>query len=387
MTGSPKSDLKTPLIMRTLAWREVLIALNTIEGLRKDHLEALKTVYETDGLTGLRSSHRMTERIGLRSKLAQRVAETDLVSTAEKEQGQAAAHHVKIVTIEDPEYPLPLREIYSPPPVLYQWGTYDTADQNALALVGARQADYRGKSLARSLASSLARRNITVVSGLARGIDTQAHRGALEAGGRTIGVLGSGLGRFYPPENRELAEEMTERGCVFSEFPWDWRPEPRNFPRRNRIISGLSKGVVVVQAARRSGSLITARLALEQGKEVFALPGPPESPLSRGCHALIKQGAKLVENVGDVLEELGIPVTPSKERGRTASHPPLSGLLARLYQCLRTDPMQIDQICEICDVDPKDALPALLTLELRGLIVHLPGQAFARKITERGDES
>ncbi len=363
------------------------MALNTIEGLRMDHLEALKAVYETEGLPGLQRPHRLTERAGLRAKLARRVAETDLAATAEREQREAKVHYVRIVTIEDSEYPPPLREIYSPPPVLYQWGTYETADQTAVALVGARQADYRGKSLARSLASSLAKRGMTVVSGLARGIDTQAHEGALEAGGRTIGVLGSGFGRFYPPENRELAGKIAERGCVFSEFPWDWHPEPRNFPRRNRIISGLSKGVVVVQAARRSGSLITARLALEQGREVFALPGPPESPLSRGCHALIKQGAKLVENVGDVLEELGMPVAQTAERVQAAPAPRLSGLLARLYRCLKTDPMQIDQICEICDIDPKDALPALLTLELRGLIVHLPGQAFARKLTEMGDES
>ena len=371
--------------MQTLTWREVLIALNSVEGLRREHLERMKGVYETEGLQGLRHPHRLAAKVGMRPKLAQRIAELDIESVAAAEQQESVARQLKVVTIEDEEYPLPLKEIYSPPPVLYQRGTYEKRDHLAVALVGARQADYRGKSLARSLASSLAKRGITVVSGLARGIDTQAHWGALEAEGRTIGVLGSGFGHFYPAENRELAEKIAAQGCVFSEFPCAWRPEPRNFPRRNRIISGLSRGVVVVQATRRSGSLITARLALEQGREVFALPGPPESPLSRGCNALIKQGARLVENVGDILEELGISIQQPQEKAHGTSPPRLSGLLARLYQSLGTEPMQIDQICEICEIDPKDALPALLTLELRGLVAHLPGQAFAKKNFDAGD--
>ena len=198
-------------------------------------------------------------------------------------------------------------------------------------------------------------------------------------------MLGSGFNRFYPKENRALADKIAEQGCVFSEFPCSWRPESRNFPRRNRIISGLSRGVVVVQATRRSGSLITARLALEQGKEVFALPGPPESPLSHGCNTLIKQGATLVEDVGDILNELSFP----RQAENTSSRPPLpklSGVAARLFEHLSTEPLQIDQLCERSDVDPKDALPALLSLELMGLVVHLPGQSFARKIKEFGDQ-
>lgn len=217
------------------------------------------------------------------------------------------------------------------------------------------------------------------MSGLARGIDTQAHIGALESGGRTIGVMGSGFNHFYPAENRELGKKITKQGSVLTEFP-TWRPpEPKNFPRRNRIISGLAKGVVVIQATKRSGSLITARLALEQGREVFALPGPPESPLSRGCHALIKQGAKLVENVNDILEELSFPVSPKLEPTSSPAHPTLKGLAARLYQHINAEPIQIDTLCQISETDPKDALPALLSMEITGLIVRLPGQCFARR--------
>ncbi len=371
--------------MEPFAWREILIALNTLEGIRYSQLSAIRRAYETDGPRILRHPVRLAERVGLNPKLAQRVAGLEWEKRISQEQRAAAAAGLQIVTIEDEGYPPLLKEIFSPPPVLYLRGTYSPQDRIALAIVGARQADYRGKSLARTLASSLADRGITIVSGLARGIDTQAHLGALEAGGRTIGVLGSGHNHFYPPENMELAEKISRHGCVVSEFPCAWRPEPRNFPRRNRIISGLTLGVVVVQATRRSGSLITARLALEQGKEVFALPGPPESPLSHGCNTLIKQGAKLVENVGDILEELSLPHPANGTR--TEPPPSLTGVAARLYKHLSTEPMQIDLLCEISGVDPKDALPALLSMELMGLIVHLPGQSFALKIKDLGEKT
>ena len=363
-----------------MPWRDVLIGLNTVEGLQASHLSVLKRLYEREGMASLRNPGFLVEQAALRGKLAQRIAETDIEAVANKENWDVASLGLKVVTIEDPDYPLPLKEIYSPPPVLYMRGRYVSEDMNALAIVGSRQADYRGKSLSRALSSSLAKRGVTIVSGLARGIDTQAHLGALEVGGRTIGVLGSGFKRFYPRENEILGERIGTQGCVISEFPCAWMPAPRNFPRRNRIISGLSRGVVVVQAAKRSGSLITARLALEQGKEVFAIPGPPESPLSRGCHALIKQGAKLVENVGDILEELAIPLGEYEKTH--SSKPELRGVSAILYRHLGFEPVHIDELCEISEVDPKDALPALLTLELSGLVVHLPGQMFARKDTD-----
>ncbi len=365
-----------------MTWKEILIALNTIDGILPKQLDALKAHHEKHG--DLPSAEGLVRNAGLRPKAARRVADLDLAKVIRAEREAAEKHQIRIVTIDDPDYPSPLREIYSPPTVLYMRGDYRPEDRSALAIVGSRQADYRGKSLARSLAMSLAKRGITIVSGLARGIDTQAHQGAIKAGGRTLGVLGSGFNHFYPAENRDLSERIAVQGCVLSEFPFDRPPAPRNFPRRNRIISGLSRGVVVIQATRRSGSLITARLALEQGREVFALPGPPESPLSRGCHALIKQGAKLVEDVNDILEELFLPL----QAGDTASKPAppkLTGLSARLYACLGADPVQIDQLCQLSETDPKDALPTLLAMEIAGHIVRLPGQCFARKHINMGD--
>ena len=365
-----------------MTWKEILIALNTIDGLQPTQLETIKTLFERHGTFPGREE--LIQAVGVRPKVARRISQIDFPSVLRAEREAAASQQLRIVTLDDPEYPPSLREIYIPPPILYMKGSYLPEDQTAIAIVGSRQADYRGKSLARTLAASLARRGITIVSGLARGIDTAAHQGTLEAGGRTIGVLGSGFNHFYPAENKDLADEIALQGCVFSEFPCQRPPEPRNFPRRNRIISGLSRGVVVVQATRRSGSLITARLALEQGREVFALPGPPESPLSRGCHALIKQGAKLVEDVNDILEELSMPIR-AEETSSTPPQPKLKGLAARLYQYLGSDPIHIDQLCQISETDPKDVLPALLSMEITGIVVRLPGQRFARKEISMGE--
>jgi len=371
--------------MEKIPWKEMMIALNTIDGIQTAQLVALEAQYVKDGIKALRNKEGLIRMIGLRPKVAKRVAETDWQEVIETERQEMETHQLRAVMLNDPAYPLPLKEIYSPPPVLYMKGDYLPKDHLAIAIVGSRQADYRGKGLAKTLAASLAKMGLTIVSGLARGIDTQAHLGALEAGGRTIGVLGSGFRHFYPRENRELGERISKKGCVISEFPCQRSPEPRNFPRRNRIISGLAKGVVVVQATRRSGSLITARLALEQGREVFALPGPPESPLSHGCHALIKDGAKLVENVNDILEELSLPFQEGKA-AESQPQPKLTGVAALLYQNLGTEPAQIDQLCQMSEVDSKDALPTLLSMELKGLVVRLPGQFFARKIIDLGSE-
>lgn len=371
--------------MEKIPWREILIALNTIDGIQYKQLVEIKSRYERDGIDTLRDADGLSRNVGLRPKVASRIVHTKFQEIIKAERVAMEGLHLRTVTFDEPDYPRPLKDIYSPPPLLYMLGSYDPKDQIAVAIVGSRQADYRGKSLAKTLAASLVKRGISIISGLARGIDTQAHLGALEAGGRTIGVLGSGFSRFYPPENRRLGRKIIRHGCLISEFPCHRPPEPRNFPRRNRIISGLSKGVVVVQATKRSGSLITARLALEQGREVFALPGPPESPLSHGCHALIKQGAKLVDNVNDILEELALPFQGGVVADKTHM-PKLKGFAARLYKHLGTEPIQIDQLCQASDIDPKDALPTLLSMELKGLIVRLPGQFFARKISDMEDE-
>jgi DNA processing protein len=232
----------------------------------------------------------------------------------------AARRGIEVLPCSDPRFPPALRALYDHPLVLYRRGVSTDADALALGVVGSRECTEYGRRQAGRFGQELAAFRITVVSGLARGVDTAAHRGALRArDGRTLAVLGSGLLRIYPPENTKLIDEICSRGAALSEFPLESAPETVNFPRRNRLISGLSQGILVVEAAERSGALITADWALEQGRDVFCLPGPIESPLSRGCHRLIKQGAKLVEEPGDILEEIpafasliepAVPLTP-----------------------------------------------------------------------------
>lgn len=210
----------------------------------------------------------------------------------------------RTLSLLDKDYPANLKYIYDPPSILYIKGNILPEDTIAVAVVGSRRATYYGLKNAENLGFQLAAGGITIISGLARGVDSAAHRGALKARGRTIAVLGSGLNKIYPRENEELVEEIAQNGAVISEFALDTPPLRQNFPRRNRIISGLSLGVVVVEAAKRSGALITANFALEQGREVFALPGKIDSFTSKGTHDLIKQGAKLVESIEDIIEEL-----------------------------------------------------------------------------------
>ncbi|MBI4342113.1 MAG: DNA-protecting protein DprA [Candidatus Omnitrophica bacterium] len=235
-----------------------------------------------------------------------------LARELERARRQGAA----IVTPDDPGYPDALRTITDPPVALYLRGTLTEADRVAVAIVGSRHASLYGLQCAEQLAYELALRGVTVVSGLARGIDGAAHRGALRASGRTLAVLGSGLSRVYPDEHRQLAKEIAGHGAVLSEYPMETQPLPRHFPQRNRLISGLSLGVVVVEAAQRSGALITADCALEQGREVFAVPGPMTAVTSHGTHQLLKQGARLVTSVEDILEELRLQPETVPARGR-----------------------------------------------------------------------
>lgn len=231
---------------------------------------------------------------------------------AEKEMELAYKEKIELLDIFSPEYPSLLKEIDSPPLVLYIKGDKEVLNKMCFSIVGTRLPSIYGVNMAQKLSFSLASLGFVIVSGLARGIDTQAHKLALKAG-RTVAVLGSGLFNLYPKENKELAREIAENGAVISEFPLFEPPLKENFPRRNRIISGLSKGVLIVEAAQRSGALITARYALEQNREVFALPGEANSPLSKGPHSLIKQGAKLVDSIDDILQELNISFTRKKQ--------------------------------------------------------------------------
>ncbi len=366
--------------MDATIWKKTLLVLNSLDGIPLSAMTALRAMVEKNGVTALKNPGKIGSQAGIKPALARKITALAWEKAAEEEWKEIRAHHLDVITPDDGAYPESLLTISSPPPLLYVKGSLIPEDRQAVAIVGARKADFRGKGIAKALAFSLAKQGLTVVSGLARGIDTQAHLGALAGGGRTIAVLGSGFSRFYPPENRQIGEKIAGQGAIISEFSCRRAPDPRNFPRRNRLISGLSLGVVVVQATRRSGSMITARMALEQGREVFAVPGPPESPLSHGCHALIKQGAKLVETVDDILEELNIAPISTEPPAPDSETPVLKGISKRLYGALGTQPMHLDTLCQACSLETKDVLPSLLDMELSGLIVRLPGEFYARKM-------
>ncbi len=279
-----------------------------------------------------------------------------------------------IVTLADADYPPALLEIADPPCLLYVRGNPALLSRRGLAMVGSRNATPQGTQTAENFARALATRGLAIISGLALGIDAAAHRGALAAGGETIAVIGTGADRLYPARNRELALAIAERGAIVSEFPLGTPAIAANFPRRNRIISGLSRGVLVVEAAPESGSLITARLAAEQGREVFAIPGSIHSPVARGCHKLIKQGAKLVETAQDILEEFG-----NCPESLEVATPDLPGTDdPPLLAALGHDPCHFDDLVERTGLAAEHLLSELLTLELAGLVATLPGNRYQR---------
>ncbi|MDU0457094.1 MAG: DNA-processing protein DprA [Geobacteraceae bacterium] len=298
---------------------------------------------------------------------------------AEEECRRLEASGARLVMFTSGDYPKALFQIPDPPPFLYVKGSLP-AGEVAVAVVGSRRATSYGLMTTARLSGELAARGVCVVSGLARGVDTAAHRGALQADGRTIGVLGCGIDRIYPPENRALFEEMTRKGCLVSEYPLGTLPLAENFPRRNRIISGLSLGVLVIEAAENSGSLITAQYALEQGRDVFAVPGNISFASSRGCNRLIKQGAKLVDCVEDILEEL-----PGRERLSVDEplfrEPPRSFALspkeAAIYELLVRSPLHIDEIISQTELTAGEVSSMLLHLELKGAVTSLPGTHYA----------
>jgi DNA processing protein len=290
-----------------------------------------------------------------------------------------------LVTWLDADYPRLLREIADPPVLLYVHGNRSLLSSIQLAVVGSRNPTPAGRENAQAFARTLASGGLTITSGLALGIDGAAHRGALEAGGATIAVTGTGLDRVYPPRHRELAHDIAARGALVSEFPLGTPPRAENFPVRNRIISGLSLGVLVVEAAEKSGSLITARLSTEQGREVFAIPGSIHSPLARGCHKLIRQGAKLVETAQDVIEELGALATFAAPRlpandidAASTCAVELAESHSRILDCLGHDPATVDALVERSGLTAQAVSSILSELELRGLVAIQGGGRYVR---------
>jgi DNA processing protein len=283
----------------------------------------------------------------------------------------------KIYCFNDSNYPANLKQISDPPPVLYAWGSFEYGDDIAVAIVGTRNPTPMGAMTSKDLALQLSYQGLTIISGMARGIDSEAHRGAIEAKGRTVAVLGSGLDMPYPIENEPLMEKIAGQGVVISEFPLGTEPYAKNFPARNRIISGLSLGVVVVEAAQDSGSLITAGFALEQGRDVFAVPGNIENDRSKGPHKLIRQGAKLVENYQDILAELNIPQL-SKAEIQAVDNAALNELEQKIMAVMSREPLHIDHILRLASLAPAQVNSTLTQLELRGLVKRYPGQLYLR---------
>jgi len=283
---------------------------------------------------------------------------------------------INIIKITDKEYPDLLKKIYDPPDELYIKGDASALNRKCLAIVGTRTATEYGKAISRKYAKELSRCGITIVSGLAEGIDTEAHKGALEAGGKTIAVFGCGIDKIFPSENSGLAEEIEKNGALVSEYKPGTPTAKWTFPRRNRIISGLSLGVVMVEGHYDSGAMITAKLALDEGREVFAVPGSVEIDQTKGPHWLIKQGAKLAENVDDILEELNIEHVAGEELAGKPDHSGLSDEEARMISCLTKELKHIDRISAESGLETHEALGVLSMLEIKGLVKQLPGKYF-----------
>ncbi|MEK7816322.1 MAG: DNA-processing protein DprA [Pseudomonadota bacterium] len=343
------------------------------------HFGSLDAVYDT-------GRGQLTKLLGDRREALQAILDGPDETRHQPELEWLAREQQHLVTWADADYPPLLRQIPDPPLALYVIGDRAALSRPQLAIVGSRNPTPAGRENARAFARHLAGAGLAITSGLALGIDGAAHRGALEAsGGATLAVVATGLDRVYPARHRELAHEIARAGALISEFPLGTPPLPENFPIRNRLISGLALGVLVVEAAVGSGSLITARLATDQGREVFAIPGSIHSPLARGCHALIRQGAKLVETAQDILEELGALARAVADSGAAPASPAprvlpaeLPAPMAQLLICLGYDPASIDQLVERSGLTTEAVSSMLLQLELQGLVEAGAGGKFQR---------
>jgi DNA processing protein len=364
------------------------LALRFVPGL--GNRVALRLINALGSATGVfHASATELEALGIASHVVRNLATGTVFEQAIKEADQARQQGASLVTIQDEEYPARLREIFDPPLTLYYRGDPELMRGLGLAIVGSRRPTAYGRAVTQRLANDLVACGLAVISGMARGIDSAAHQGALDAGGKTVAVLGSGIDVIYPSENKKLYEQIATKGLLLSEFPLGSFPAPQNFPIRNRVISGLSLGVLVVEAAQYSGSLITARLAMEQNREVFAVPGSVTNKNSWGPHILIKQGAKLVQDWQDVVEELSpdvrkqlIPIAGAtkSEQGASLFAESLSETERAIYGLLRVDEsVHVDAILEAQrQLSSSEVLATLLELEFKNLVRQLPGKNFVR---------
>jgi DNA processing protein len=369
--------------------REAYIALNMIDGVGPIRVRALLERFGEPEAILSASRDELTRVEGVGDEVALSIVNWRAQVDLDAQLAQIEKAGVRVITREDADYPKNLREIYDPPLVLYVKGALRENERMAIAIVGSRRTTLYGQEMARKLAYQLARLGVTVVSGLARGIDTAAHKGALQAKGRTVAVIGCGIDVVYPPENKKLADEIVEKGgAVVTEFPFGVKPDKQNFPMRNRIISGWSLGVVVVEANLKSGALITAAQAAEQGRQVFAVPGRADSVLSRGTNKLIKDGAKLTEDVEDILTEFEYLLPRKPENGR-AAEPHAGGIEAALklseteakvMALIGQEEIAIDEIIRGSGLTTAAVSATLLGLEMKRVVRQLPGKAYVRNL-------
>ncbi|MDI3534741.1 MAG: processing protein [Thermosediminibacterales bacterium] len=354
------------------------VALSCIKGIGSQkfqmilkHFNSIKNFWHAEG-------HEVKEVFGMNQKICNTILKYRETINPDEEMDKINSMGVKVLTLNDEDYPCNLKNIYDPPPVLYVKGNLKKQDEISVAIVGSRKATVYGKVIAEKLARELSEYGITIVSGMAIGIDSCAHKGAISGNARTIAVLGTGIDIVYPRRNASLMQKIIEHGAVVTEFPLGTTPLPQNFPARNRIISGLSLGTIVVEASERSGALITADFALQQGREVFAVPGNVTSKYSTGCNRLIKQGAKLVEGVFDVLDELGIVYEKISNEIKDIAENKLNDEEKEILEMISYQSSPVDSIIRHSRFSAGKVKAVLTSLEMKGLIRSLPGSSYIR---------
>lgn len=359
-----------------------LMRLNLVPGIGPRMQRSLLDRFDTAGAVLSARINELRQAPGIGPKLAQTIAQADNTEAARREWERCEQLGIQLIGRHHDAYPRMLTEIFAPPSLLYCRGTIDPRDELGIAIVGSRRCTHYGRQQAERLASSLARAGMTVISGLARGIDAVAHRAALAAGGRTIAVMASGVQTIYPPEHDELAEQISRQGAVVSESSLAQQPTPGLFPQRNRIISGMSLGVIIVEASRNSGALHTARHAMEQGREVLAVPGRVDSLASEGCHDLIRDGVALVRNVDDVLEALGPLIEPLQIGDSATVHSPreltLNDQERAILNLVTTDSQHIDELLRATAIEASRVMSTLTVLEMKRMVRRLPGGYYVR---------
>ncbi len=352
-----------------------VLRLCTVPRLGSRRIRALIGRFKTPENVFNAPIRQLVEVEGIEKTLASTIKNGGNAAYVDSQLSKIKDHHVQILTYWDTDYPGLLKQVNDPPILLFYRGNPDCLQKPAIGIVGTRVPSTYGKLMADKFARELAEQQIVVVSGLARGVDTIAHRATVRTNGQTIAVLGSGLDQIYPEENKKLAADIGDNGVVLSEFPMGAKPDAPHFPRRNRIISGLSLGILVIEAGTKSGALITADFALEQNREVFAIPGNLNNPKSYGTNLLIQQGAKLVVSANDILEEIGqLPQTQSAKKPA----PSLNAHEEKVYNVLSNEPKHIDVIASLCQLPTSNVLGILLTLELKNIVQQLAGKNFIR---------